>query len=75
MKHTYEADAPHLPYPGTRGAPTIDGDMIHLLGGLGRLTAYRSSDGEAIWSIDVVNDLAVLRSGSHQFVSVRRRHS
>ena len=32
-----EADAPHSPYPGARGAPTIDGDMIYLLGGLGRL--------------------------------------
>jgi outer membrane protein assembly factor BamB len=53
-----EADAPHSPYPGARGAPTIDGDTIYLLGGLGRLTAYRSSDGESIWSVDVVKDLA-----------------
>jgi len=52
-----EADAPHSPYPGARGAPTIDGDIIYLLGGLGWLTAYRSSDGELIWSVDVVNDL------------------
>lgn len=52
-----EADAPHSPYPGARGAPTIDGDMIYLLGGLGQLTAYRSSDGELIWSVDVVKDL------------------
>jgi outer membrane protein assembly factor BamB len=52
-----EADAPHTPYPGARGAPTIDGDMIYLLGGLGRLTAYRRSDGESIWSVDVVKDL------------------
>jgi len=53
-----ESDAPHTPYPGARGAPTIDGDMIYLLGGLGRLSAYRCSDGELIWSIDVVKSLA-----------------
>jgi outer membrane protein assembly factor BamB len=51
-----EANAPHSPYPGSRAAPTIDGDMIYLLGGLGRLTAYRISDGEPVWSVDVVSE-------------------
>jgi outer membrane protein assembly factor BamB len=52
-----ESDAPHSPYPGARAAPTIDGDTIYLLGGLGRLAAYRTSDGELIWSVDVVKEL------------------
>jgi outer membrane protein assembly factor BamB len=52
-----EANAPHSPYPGARATPTIDGDMIYLLGGLGRLTAYRTSDGEPVWSVDVVGEL------------------
>ncbi len=52
-----ESDAPHSPYPGARAAPTIDGDTIYLLGGLGRLAAYRTSDGELIWSVDVVKTL------------------
>jgi len=52
-----EANAPHSPHPGARATPTIDGDMIYLLGGLGRLRAYRTSNGEPIWSVDVVGEL------------------
>lgn len=52
-----ESDAPHSPYPGARAAPTIDGNTIYLLGGLGRLAAYRTRDGELIWSVDVVKEL------------------
>lgn len=52
-----EADAPHSPYPGARAAPTIGGDLIYLLGGLGRLKAYRTNNGESVWSVDVVSDL------------------
>lgn len=52
-----ESDAPHSPYPGARAAPTIDGEKIYLLGGLGRLNAYRTNDGELIWSVDVVKEL------------------
>lgn len=49
--------APHSPYPGARAAPTLDGDMIYLLGGLGRLTAYRAGTGEPVWTVDVVGEL------------------
>ncbi len=28
-----EKHAPHSPYPGSRAAPTLDGDIIYLLGG------------------------------------------
>ena len=52
-----EGDAPHSPYPGARATPTIDRDMIYLLGGLGRLTAYHTSNGEPVWSVDVVGEL------------------
>ncbi len=52
-----EANAPHSPYPGARATPTIDGDLIYLLGGLGRLAAYRTSNGEPIWTVDVVGEL------------------
>jgi hypothetical protein len=30
-----ETDTPHSPWPGARGAPTIDGEMVYLLSGLG----------------------------------------
>lgn len=49
--------APHSPFPGARAAPTIDGDMLYLLGGLGRLTAYRAGNGERVWTMDVVGEL------------------
>ena len=49
--------APHSPYPGARAAPTIDGDMLYLLDGLGRLTAYGTVDGERVWTVDVVAEL------------------
>jgi outer membrane protein assembly factor BamB len=52
-----ERNAPHSPYPGARATPTIDGDMIYLLGGLGRLTAYHTSNGEPVWTVDVVGEL------------------
>jgi outer membrane protein assembly factor BamB len=49
--------APHSPQPGARSAPTIHEDMLYLLGGLGRLAAYRMSDGKQTWSVDLVRDL------------------
>lgn len=52
-----ERHAPHTPYPGARAAPTVNEGMIYLLGCLGRLTAYRTSDGEQVWSVDVVKEL------------------
>jgi outer membrane protein assembly factor BamB len=52
-----EKHAPHSPYPGSRAAATLDGDVVYLLGGLGRLTAYRTSNGEPVWSVDIVADL------------------
>jgi outer membrane protein assembly factor BamB len=52
-----EEDAPHSPYPGARAAPTVDGNAVYLLGCLGKLTAYRASDGEPVWSVDLVADL------------------
>jgi len=50
-------DAPHSPYPGARAAPTVDGNAIYLLGDLGKLTAYRGSDGQPVWSVDLVAEL------------------
>jgi len=49
--------APHSPYPGARGTPTVQEDMLFLLGCLGKLAAYRISDGKQIWSVDLVRDL------------------
>ena len=52
-----EEDAPHSPYPGACAAPTLDGNLIYLLGGLGKLSAYSTSDGESVWTVDLVANL------------------
>jgi len=49
--------APHSPCPGVRSTPTVHEDMLFLLGCLGKLAAYRISDGKQIWSMDLVADL------------------
>ena len=49
--------APHSPYPGARAAPTVDGDRLYLLGGLGRLAAYHAANGERVWTVDIVGEL------------------
>jgi outer membrane protein assembly factor BamB len=52
-----EKHAPHSPWPGSRASATLDGDLVYLVGGLGRLRAYRSATGEPVWSVDYVADL------------------
>jgi outer membrane protein assembly factor BamB len=52
-----DSDAPHSPWPGARGAPTINGEIVYLLSGLGELNAYRTRNGELRWSVDVVKNL------------------
>jgi len=44
-------------YPGSRAAPTIDGDILYLPSGPGRLAAYRTENGEEVWGVDVVEKL------------------
>jgi len=38
---------------GPRATPTIDGDLVYLLGGNGTLVAARTKDGKVAWSVDV----------------------
>jgi len=44
-------------FPGARASPVIDGGMLYLLSGLGRLAAYRTGNGEEVWAVDVVGTL------------------
>ncbi|MEM1203371.1 MAG: PQQ-binding-like beta-propeller repeat protein [Acidobacteriota bacterium] len=37
---------------GPRATPTLDGDRLFVVSGSGGLHALRSSDGEALWSVD-----------------------
>lgn len=40
-------------FPETRCSPTIDGDRIYIVGGIGRLCCLSASDGKEIWTVDV----------------------
>ena len=40
-------------YPDTRCTPTIDGDKVYVLNGIGQLTCFNSKDGSELWSFDV----------------------
>ncbi len=43
-----------VPYAGSRGTPTVDGDAVYHLSDLGRLTAFDADDGEERWSLDLM---------------------
>ena len=44
-------------YTGSRSAPTIVGDNIYLVSGLGAVYCFNRITGDEIWSVDMINDL------------------
>ncbi len=42
---------------GPRTTPSVDGDRIYALGGLGELVCARLSDGKELWSVSMTEDL------------------
>jgi outer membrane protein assembly factor BamB len=43
-----------VPYAGARGTPTVDGDTIYHLSGLGRLAAFDVLTGDERWAVDIM---------------------
>ncbi len=43
-----------VPYAGSRGTPTVDGQSVYHLSELGRLTAFDVRTGEQRWHVDVM---------------------
>ena len=43
-----------VPYSGSRGTPTVDGDALYHLSELGRLTSFDLQTGEERWHVDVL---------------------
>ena len=41
-------------YPGSRAAPTIEGEFIYTFGGSGELTCRKLSDGQQVWRVNVL---------------------
>ncbi len=44
-------------YTGSRSAPTVFGDHIYLVSGLGVVYCLDKNTGDEIWSVDMINDL------------------
>ena len=38
---------------GPRSTPTLDGDVVYMLGGRGKLIAAKAEDGTVLWSVDL----------------------
>ncbi len=43
-------------YPDTRCSPTVEGNRIYVLGGMGRLSCLNAENGAEIWSVNVDKD-------------------
>ena len=50
-----------VPYAGSRGTPTVDGDTVYHLSDLGRLTAFDINTGRQRWHVDLLKDFKAQR--------------
>ena len=50
-----------VPYAGSRGTPTVDGDSVYHLSDLGRLTAFDINTGRQRWQVDLLKDFKAKR--------------
>jgi outer membrane protein assembly factor BamB len=41
---------------GSRGTPTVDGDRIYVMSGVGGLSCHNRADGNLIWQVDVMKE-------------------
>ena len=48
---------------GGRGTPTVDGDLVYVIGGGGDLTCLKTDTGEVVWSKHLVKDFGGGRPG------------
>ena len=45
-----------VPYAGSRGTPTVEGDTVYHLSEMGRLSAFDVRTGETLWHRDLLKD-------------------
>jgi len=60
-KHVWSAKLgrpgqPPAGYPGTRSQPTVDGDLVFMLGQHGDLVCYQTADGKEAWRKNLAKD-------------------
>jgi len=44
-------------FPGARSTPTVFGDIVYSMSGIGRLACYELATGKEKWAIDMIKDL------------------
>jgi outer membrane protein assembly factor BamB len=49
-------------YPGTRSAPTVEGNLVYVLSGIGKLSCFGVDKGDLKWSVDLVKDFEIGRA-------------
>ena len=50
-----------VPYSGSRGTPTVDGDIVYHLSELGLLTAFDAGTGRELWHVDIMKTFGAER--------------
>ena len=51
-KSAYGPETEDSQAPGARSNPTVDGDKIYLISGMGALVCLNKADGKVVWSVD-----------------------
>lgn len=54
-KASYGEETQDKQAPGARSTPTVDGDRVYLLSGLGGLSCLSAQDGKPIWQVNVLD--------------------
>lgn len=55
-KVAYGVETKDKQAPGSRGTPTVDGDRIYMMSGVGTLNCLAKADGKQIWQVDVMKE-------------------
>lgn len=53
-KHPYGPETQDKQAPGPRSTPTIDGDRLYLISGLGLVTCFQLPDCSILWQVDMM---------------------
>lgn len=51
VSYGYETDG--RGYPGSRSTPEVDGDMLYITNGSGKVMAFKRADGGHVWTVDM----------------------
>jgi outer membrane protein assembly factor BamB len=55
-KAAYGPETEDSQAPGARATPSVDGDRVYVLSGLGGLTCLATADGKQLWQVDMMKE-------------------